>query len=156
MSANDANRTSGDTAAIRALLDRLADAWARGDGAAYGAAFAADATYVTYLGTLYQGPDDIGSAHQALFEGPLEGTRLATHILDIRFYGVDTAVVTTRGDTHKGTSRPGSLRKVQTYTMVRGDDGHWLVAAFQNTKHRRLLEAVTFRFQPNSKPLAAR
>ncbi|HEX6673760.1 MAG TPA: hypothetical protein VF486_01870 [Actinomycetes bacterium] len=48
ISANDASRTSDDTAAIHALLDRLADAWAR-------------ATYATYLGTLYQGPDDIGS-----------------------------------------------------------------------------------------------
>jgi uncharacterized protein (TIGR02246 family) len=34
-----------DEAAIRALLDRMGQAWARGDGDAYASVFSEDATY---------------------------------------------------------------------------------------------------------------
>jgi uncharacterized protein (TIGR02246 family) len=145
------NRTA-DVEAVHALLRALADAWARGDGRAYGDLFTADATYVTYVGTLYQGADEIGAAHQALFDSFLKGTELACEIVSLRFTGADTALVVTRGDTYKG--RPGKVHKVQTYTLVRVD-GRWRVAAFQNTRHRALLEAVSFRAQPATRPHAA-
>jgi uncharacterized protein (TIGR02246 family) len=139
-----------DIAAISALLDELVEAWDRGDGAAYGAAFTTDASYITYVGTRYHGGAEIGRAHQALFESFLKGTRLASQIANIRFYGVDVAVVLTRGDTYK--KRPRRLRKVQTYTLVRQADGHWKIAAFQNTMRKPLMEAISFRFKPASKP----
>ncbi|MFC4950932.1 SgcJ/EcaC family oxidoreductase [Pseudonocardia sp. GCM10023141] len=142
-----------DDTAIHDLLDLLSDAWARGDGAAYGVLFTADATYVTFVGTVYRGPDDIGSGHQTLFDSFLKGTRLATEVIDIRYPGPDTALVLTRGDTYKG--KPGKLGKVQTYTVVRSGSDGWLVAAFQNTRHRPVMEAVSFRMQPASKPHAA-
>lgn len=141
-----------DTAAIHALIDGLTEAWDRGDGTTYGAGFTDDATYITYVGTLYRGPEEIGRAHQALFDSFLKGTRLASEVIDLRFHGPDTAVVITRGDTYK-KNRPAKLPKVQTYTVVRQADGEWRVAAFQNTKHKALLEAISFRFQPASKPL---
>lgn len=143
---------AADTKAIRALLDRLTEAWSRGDGAAYAAGFTDDATYITFVGTLYQGADDIGGAHQTLFDSFLKGTCLASEVSRIRFYGADTAVVITRGDTYKG--KPGQPSKIQTYTVVRQTDGQWLVAAFQNTQHKKLMEAVSFKLQPKSKPLA--
>ncbi|WP_433247723.1 SgcJ/EcaC family oxidoreductase [Streptosporangium sp. CA-135522] len=143
-----------DIAAVRALLERTCDAWNRGDGAAYGTAFTDDATDVTFVGTIYQGAQEIGAAHQVLFDSFLKGTRLAMEIVDIRFYGADTAVAVTRGDTYKG--RPKKLGKVQTYTIVRGADGRWRIAAIQKTKHQSLMEAVSFRFQPASKPRARR
>ncbi|MEV4458082.1 hypothetical protein [Microbispora sp. NPDC049633] len=61
-----------------------------------------------------------------------------------------TALVVTRGDVHKG--RPGKLGKIQTYTVVRQATGEWKVAAFQNTKHKALMEAISFRAQPATKP----
>jgi hypothetical protein len=42
---------------------------------------------------------------------------------------------------------------VQTFTLVLEDDGQWRVAAFQNTKQHRLMEAVSFRMLPASAPL---
>lgn len=140
-----------DAAAIRALLDQLTEAWNRGDGAAYGALFTEDASYITYLGTLYTGSHDIGRAHQALFDSFLKGTRLASEIVGIRFHGADTAVVTTRGDTYK--NKPAKLRKLQTFTVVR-IGGRWRIAAFQNTMHKRLMEALSFRFKPDSRPMS--
>lgn len=137
---------------IRDLLHRTVEAWNRSDGTAYGECFTEDATDVTFVGTIYHGGKEIGSAHQALFDSFLKGTRLAMEIVDIRFYGPDTAVAVTRGDTYKG--RPKKLGKVQTYMIVRGADGAWRIAAIQKTKHNALLEGVSFRFQPKTRPQA--
>ncbi|MEV6521472.1 SgcJ/EcaC family oxidoreductase [Longispora sp. NPDC051575] len=141
-----------DTAEIRTLLARSQDAWNSGDGAAYGACFTADATDVTYAGTVYHGGEEIGRAHQTLFDSFLKGTRLTVDILEIRHYGADTAVVVTRGESAKG--QPRKLGKLATYTVVRDTDGRWRIAAVQKTQHKPLMEAVSFRFQPGTRPAA--
>ncbi|MFI7408450.1 SgcJ/EcaC family oxidoreductase [Streptomyces sp. NPDC049627] len=145
----DPARTS-DVAAIQALLAESRAAWNRGDGAAYGRCFTADATDVTYVGTVYRGGQEIGGAHGALFAGFLKGTELTLDITDLRFYGPDTAVVVTRGDVGKG--RPRRLGKVATYTVVREPGTGWRIAAVQKTRHKRLMEAVSFRLQPATRP----
>ncbi|WKX71327.1 SgcJ/EcaC family oxidoreductase [Streptomyces sp. XD-27] len=147
----ETSRTPDETA-IRALLERSCAAWNRGDGTAYGEQFTADATDITFAGTVYRGGPDIGRAHQALFDGFLKGTRLTVEIVDIRFHGPGTAVVVTRGDVHKG--RPKKLGKLATYTVVRETDGRWRIAAVQKTRHKRLLEAISFRLRPATRPTA--
>ncbi|MEU3843442.1 SgcJ/EcaC family oxidoreductase [Streptomyces sp. NPDC028635] len=139
-----------DAAAIRSLLDESSAAWSRGDGAAYGRCFTDDATDVTFVGTVYHGGEEIGRAHQALFDTFLKGTRLTLDITDLRFHGTGTAVVVTRGDVTKG--RPKRLGKLATYTVVRDGDGRWRIAAVQKTRHKRLMEALSFRFQPATRP----
>jgi len=141
-----------DPTTVTAVIDSLADAWARGDADAYGAHFTEDATYVTFVGTLYRGRQDIADSHRALFTKFLAGTRLAYEVFDVRFLGQDVAVLTTRGDTHKG-EYPKKLTKVQTYTLVREGD-RWLVAAFHNTQRKALMERVSFRFAPETRPKA--
>ncbi|NKY85699.1 SgcJ/EcaC family oxidoreductase [Nocardia veterana] len=142
--------TATDTAAIRALIERSSEAWNRGDGAAYGACFTADATDVTYVGTVYHGGAEIGNAHQALFDSFLKGTRLTVEIVEIRRYGSDTAVVLTRGESSKG--KPKKLGKMATYTVVRESDGEWRIAAVQKTQRKPLMEAISFRMQPATRP----
>ncbi|MCK2218715.1 SgcJ/EcaC family oxidoreductase [Actinomadura sp. ATCC 31491] len=140
------------TAAITAVLERSQDAWNRGDGAAYGACFTADATDVTFAGTVYHGGPEIGRAHQALFDSFLKGTRLVMDVLEIRRYGDDAAVVVTRGEVAKG--EPRRLGKLATYTLVREADGEWRIAAVQKTRHKALMEAFSFRMQPGTRPAA--
>ncbi|MFI5527688.1 SgcJ/EcaC family oxidoreductase [Kitasatospora sp. NPDC051853] len=147
---------STDRQAVTEVLARLADAWARHDADAYGAEFTEDAGYVTYVGTHYRGRSDIVASHRVLFAGFLKGTRLADELLDVRFPAPGLAVVTSRGDTYKGSSPKGRLTKVQTYTLVRESGGRWRVAAFQNTKRRPLLEAFSFRAAPGLVPSARR
>lgn len=147
--------TDRDRDAIAKVITSLVDAWGRHDADAYGDLFTEDATYITFVGTYYQGRRDIVESHRALFEGFLKGTRLADRILGIRFVGPGTAVVTGRGDTYKG-SLPKKLSKVQTYTMARQPDGRWLIAAFHNTKHKALMEAVSFKLAPRLIPAAGR
>lgn len=145
--------TTADRQAITDVIAALVDAWGRHDAAAYGELFTDDATYVTYVGTHYQGRRDIMESHRILFAKYLKGTQLADEILGIRFLGPNTAVVTGRGDTYKGRP-PRRLTKVQTYTLVREHDGRWRIAAFQNTKRKPLLEAISFRTAPGLIPSA--
>ncbi len=142
------------TTAIRELIERSCRAWNTGDGAAYGACFTADATDVTYAGTVYHGGDEIGRAHQVLFDSFLKDTTLTVHIIDIRCYGTDVAIVLTRGESSKGT--PRKLGKLATYTVVRDDTGQWLIAAVQKTRHKPFMEALSFRFQPATRPAPTR
>ncbi|KMS85207.1 MULTISPECIES: SgcJ/EcaC family oxidoreductase [Streptomyces] len=147
--------TSHDTTAVTAVLDALVAAWNEHDADAYGRLFTEDATYATYVGTLYQGRRDITESHRVLFTTFLKDTRLADEVVGIRFLGPDTAVVSGRGDTYKGR-RPRRLGKVQTYTLTREADGAWRIAAFHNTKRKPLTEAVSFRFAPGLVPAAGR
>ncbi|TCK20784.1 SgcJ/EcaC family oxidoreductase [Pseudonocardia endophytica] len=135
---------------VRAVLADLVDAWGRHDADAYGALFTEDATYTTFVGTLYRGREAIAECHRALWSSFLKGTSLADERIEVRFLSSDVAVVTSRGDVVKGRRRkpPG---KAQTYTVVRTDDG-WRVAAFQNTKRRPLLETISARLQPATAP----
>lgn len=144
-----------DVAAVRAVVDDLIAAWGRHDAEAYGALFTQDATYTTYVGTFYQGRRDIVESHRALFAKFLKDTQLADEILDIRFYGPEVAVVNGRGDTYKGR-RPRKLGKVQTYTLIRENDGRWRIAAFHNTQRKPLMEAMSYKFAPGIVPAADR
>ncbi|MEO6086543.1 MAG: SgcJ/EcaC family oxidoreductase [Umezawaea sp.] len=141
-----------DRTVLTAVIDSLADAWARGDADAYGAHFTEDVTYITFVGTRYQGRQDIVDSHRALFAKFVKGTKLAHEVLDVRFLGADAAVLTSRGDTVKG-EHPKKLTKVQTYAMVREGD-RWLVAAFHNTQRKPLMEGISFRFTPETRPNA--
>jgi uncharacterized protein (TIGR02246 family) len=153
MATDDLDRST-DNERITELLDALVRAWAEGDAAAYGLLFAEDASYITFVGTVYQGRTDIVRSHRTLFTKLLDGTRLIYEELDRRFYGPNTAVVTTRGDTIKG--RAQRLTKVQTYTLVRRDDGGWQVAAFHNTARQSIKERMSFRLAPETMPAAYR
>jgi uncharacterized protein (TIGR02246 family) len=154
---NDISADTTDLAAIRDLLLRSQDAWNRGDGAAYAACFTADASDVTFVGTVYRGGTDIGRADQALFDSFLKDTRLSVDIIEIRRYGADAAVVLTRGDVAK--KPPRRLGKLATYTVVR--DGHgqaggaWRIAAVQKTRRKPLMEAISFRLKPATRPTSA-
>ena len=137
--------------ALTEVLHRSQDAWNRGDGAAYGDCFTADATDVTFVGTAYHGAEAIGRAHQALFDSFLKGTRLYVDVREVRLLTPDVAVVVAHGEVAKKT--PKRLGKRVTYTLVRdAEDGTWSIAAAQKTKHARLMEAVSFRFQPATRP----
>lgn len=74
------------TQAVTSVLDSLADAWSKGDADAYGAHFTKDASYITFVGTMYHGRHDIIESHRALFEKFTKGTRLSGEISEVRFY----------------------------------------------------------------------
>ena len=138
---------------ICATFDALAASWAEHDAEAYGEQFTKEATYTTFAGTHYTGRQDIIDSHRALYNGPLEGTRLADSFLGFDLVRDDVAVVSTRGDTYEG-EEPDDLSKVQTYTLAHEDDGQWRVTSFHNTKRNAVMERVQFLMEPESKPAA--
>ncbi|MDA1361840.1 SgcJ/EcaC family oxidoreductase [Glycomyces luteolus] len=148
---------TADTEAVEAVIRDTVAAWNAGDATAYGACFTADATYVTWVGTRYQGRQEIARAHAALFRMFLKGSTLADEIVAVRFIGPDAAIVSSNGDVVKGGKRPEGVKltKAQTYTIVREADGHWRIASFHNTKHKALMERISFAFAPETMPAGA-
>ncbi|MBB4929915.1 uncharacterized protein (TIGR02246 family) [Lipingzhangella halophila] len=136
-------------------IEALSEAWAVGDADAYGTSFTEDATYTAFAGTYYDGRTDIVEGHRALFDGVLSGTKLSDSFLGIRLLGPDTAIVTTRGDTYEDEP-PDTPSKVQTYTLQRQPDDGWLIASFQNTQRKPLMERVQYLVNPDSRPAAER
>lgn len=116
---------SDDEAAIRSLLTRLYDAWARGDGAAYAQCFAEQSDYITFNGMHLRGRRENATLHSALFRRVLKGTKLSAQIESIAVLSGDVALVHTAGS--------GRKRSYQTYVVVKlGAD--WLIRSFQNTR----------------------
>jgi uncharacterized protein (TIGR02246 family) len=117
---------------VRAVLDRLTQAWNDGDAAAYGRLFTEDADYVTFFGLNTPGRTRIEEVHRALFEGPLKGSKLTGGgEVKVRFVRPDVAVAVGGG----GSSLAGAEDRASTVTfvLVREGDG-WLITAFQNTR----------------------
>jgi uncharacterized protein (TIGR02246 family) len=117
--------TTDDETAIRSLLTRLHDAWARGDGAAYAQCFAEQSDYITFNGMHLRGRTENAMLHSALFRGVLKGTKLSAEIESIALLSSAIALVHTAGS--------GRKRSYQTYVLVKLG-AEWLIRSFQNTR----------------------
>jgi uncharacterized protein (TIGR02246 family) len=64
----DLDPVAEDEQRIRALLARMFEAWANGDGEAYASCFTDDCDYITYNGIHLRGRSENASLHNALFK----------------------------------------------------------------------------------------
>jgi uncharacterized protein (TIGR02246 family) len=137
-----ASLSRADEEAIRALIDRQVKGWNTGDPDAYASVFTLDADYVTFLGSRHKGREAIAMSYAPLFEKLLRGSRLCTQITQTRYLTPDVALIQARAAVTTQMRRwHRSADRVNTSIAVRGDDG-WLLAASQNTTHRRFAERV--------------
>jgi len=134
--------TSQDEDAIRSLLARMTDAWARGDAQAYADCFTLDSDYVTFHGMHLRGREENAKIHQPLFDGVLKGTRIDAPVEGLAFLAPDVALVHTAGSGAKRASARRRPNSVQTFVIVRRN-GQWQIRAFQNTRMRRFSLWVT-------------
>ena len=131
-----------DEAAIRELLDRQVAGWDAGDAEAYASVFTPDADYVTFLGSHHRGRDAIAASYIPLFAKLLKGSRLKTDITQLRFLTADVALIHSKAAVlRSGRRRPRRGDRVNATIALRTDEG-WLLAASQNTTHRRLAEKL--------------
>ncbi|HEX3593300.1 MAG TPA: SgcJ/EcaC family oxidoreductase [Pseudonocardiaceae bacterium] len=138
--------------AVRALFDRATQAWTDGDAAAYADCFTPDADYVTFVGSHYRGHAAIEGCHIPLFTKFRKGSRLDAEITGLRFLSPDVALVHAKGAVVSGTKRRNRRNtKVQTYVAVR-ENGTWLFTAFQNTRYRPVMEAISVRLDARMAP----
>jgi uncharacterized protein (TIGR02246 family) len=130
-----------DEAAIRAVFDRLAESWNRGDGAAYGRLFTGDADYVDVTGAHHKGGEAIGRLHRFLFDGPLKGSTLEGGAdgaagTGVSFLAPDVAISVGGGASRlagEAEEAPAERRSVNTTVLVKRD-GEWRIRAFQNNR----------------------
>jgi uncharacterized protein (TIGR02246 family) len=130
--------TVPDRRAIKALIDGLAEAWNRHDGAAYAAAFTDDADYIAFDGTHVRGRRAIARLHRYLFENVLRGSRRVFEGSPrLRFLNPETAIAVIEGAVvmpwQRRSKRP--RRSIQTYILVKRDDA-WRVSAFHTSRVR--------------------
>jgi uncharacterized protein (TIGR02246 family) len=114
----------------------------QGDPKAYAGVFTADADYVTFLGSHYKGRKAIAASYAPLFKKLLKGSRLDAEITQLRFLTSDVALIqATAAVTRKSGRRGRPHTRVNTSIAVRTEVG-WLLAASQNTTHRRPAEKL--------------
>ena len=134
MSSNSSSVLADDAVAIRTVPQRISAAWADNDGAAFAAAFTADATLILPGDIFLTSREQIASFMTAAFAGPYKGTRVFGEPLSARFLADGAAVVVTRG----GVLAPGDEevapeRTIRATWVLTRHDGEWLIAAYQNT-----------------------
>jgi uncharacterized protein (TIGR02246 family) len=120
--------SAGDEVAVRGLLDRVNDAWARGDATAYASYHTPDADLVDFRGVHARGRQEIVDLLQPAFDTVLKDTRVEARIVGLRFLAPDVAIFHTEGQIV-----PTGAASVQTFVATR-TDGEWAIAAFQNTR----------------------
>ncbi len=134
----DTDARAQDDREIRAIVDRMFDAWGRGDAAAYHADLTDDADYVAFDGSWRSKADSIRS-HENLFRTVLYGSRLTGQVESVRFVTPDVAVVHLTGSVVEGWRQRMRRRRLSRQTMVVvRRDGRWQVTAFHNTRVRPL------------------
>jgi uncharacterized protein (TIGR02246 family) len=133
---------SQDEAAIRAVVQSLADAWTAGDGGKFGAPFVTDADYTVWNGIYLSGREAIAQGHQQIFDTFYKDTKLQFDIRKIRFLGDTVAIVHTFGRMVKKSEEfPKEPQVVPVFVMSR-ENGKWQIIAFQNTTIQKPLAAA--------------
>jgi hypothetical protein len=69
-----------DDQELKALFQRVCQAWTDGDAAAYAACFTADCDYVSFDGTRAHGREQVIESHDKLFRGVLFGSALVGEV----------------------------------------------------------------------------
>lgn len=123
-----------DIAAVRAVPQRIVEAWSRHDADAFAQTFTEDGTMILPHDVFAQGAAGIRAFMAGAFAGPYRGTQVTGTPVHVRLLGPDVCVLITRG----GVLRPGETevaedhRVLATWILHR-QDGTWKVAAYQNT-----------------------
>jgi uncharacterized protein (TIGR02246 family) len=135
MNSQTATQTAADEDAIRAIHQRMIDAWNVGDGAAFGAPFTDDADFVAFEGTHLKGRQEIASFHQQIFDTVAKGSRLEGAVRFVRLLSPVLAVmhsvvrVTLPGQTEASPSRDS-----MQLTVVAKRDGEWRGEGLMNAR----------------------
>jgi uncharacterized protein (TIGR02246 family) len=134
--AHPTESTTDSTTADRVaavVLTRLEDAWNAADGAAFGAAYRPDASFVTVQGLHIEGAEAIGAGHAGIFATIYAGSVNAMQLVSARELA-DGVVLAVSRHTLQVPAGPlaGTHQAMSTSVLVRDLDG-WRVAATHNT-----------------------
>lgn len=118
------------------VLARLEQAWNDGDGEAFGALYAQDATFVTIRGERATGRDAIAAGHAEIFRTVYAGSTNRMRLDSVRTVG-DGALLTSATSTLTAPTGPlaGTHQARSTSVLVpdAGSPLGWSVATTHNT-----------------------
>jgi uncharacterized protein (TIGR02246 family) len=130
---NVSHSTPADSEAVRALHEKLLDAWNRGSASGMAALFEDNGNVVGFDGSQLDGRAAIESEMGRIFEDHVTAAYVA-RIREIRFLTSGVAILRAVA----GMIPPGqsdlnpAVNAVQTLVAVRSGE-HWRIAVFQNT-----------------------
>ena len=125
--------TSDPQAVAGAFYATLQQAWNEADGAAFGAAFDPDASFVDIRGVAHDGAAAIAGGHQAIFNSIYKGSVVRYDLVSAQAVSDDVIVARGHGTLDApGGPMAGVHHAVNTIVLVRSN-GDWRGAAFHNT-----------------------
>jgi uncharacterized protein (TIGR02246 family) len=146
---------TADEDAIRAIPQRMIDAWNKGSGEAFAAPFTEDADFVAFEGTHLKGRQEIASFHQQIFDTVVKGSRLEGGVKFVSFLNPQLAVMhSTALVTLPGQKDPSPSRDSMQLFVVAKRDGEWRAEAVLNAR-RLTIERQLFSDDFDSLPKEA-
>ena len=132
-------QTSGDTAAIRGIVQEEIAAWDQGDAGAYARHVAPEATFTNIRGQFFSGHDAFLHQHDVIFRGIFKNTKLHQDIVSLRFLTPEVAVVevltsvtgVTRPPPRMTLDRQGRLR-TRLLQVVAKQARDWEIVVYHN------------------------
>ncbi len=122
-----------DRSAIEAIVGGLEAAWNGGDGGRFGAAFAADADFVTIRAEHSRGREAIAAGHEAIFRTIYAGSRNRYSVESLRLLRPDVALVHV-DSVLEAPSGPLAGRHTAKFSAVlTREAGGWQIASLHNT-----------------------
>ena len=155
MNSQTTTQTVSDENVIRAIHQRMIDAWNAGDAVAFAAPFTDEANFVAFEGTHLKGRREIALFHQRIFDTVVKGTRLQGEVKFVRLLSAALAVmhsvvrVTLQGQTEASPSRDS-----MQLTVVAKRDGEWRSEGLMNAR-RLTMERQLFLDDIDSLPAEA-
>lgn len=126
------NNAAAEQAAIAAVAQRVVTAWAAHDADAFASVFVEDGTMVM-PGLYFKGRDQIRDYMAKAYADEYRGTQVTGQPLNLKFLSDSSAVLLTEGGVlHPGENKPTHERAIRASWVVVKEDGHWLLASYQN------------------------
>lgn len=126
--------SSADRSAVQGVVEQLAAAWNRGDGAAFAAPFAEDAEQINIYGTQLIRRRRIAEMHAHVFSTMFRGSTNSLEVLDVQRISNDVLVakISSSVSVPAGPLQ-GELRTIGSLVLCRSGSG-WEIALFHNTR----------------------
>jgi uncharacterized protein (TIGR02246 family) len=126
--------TVAPTTVADAVFAGLEAAWNTADGAAFGAAFAAETDFVDIRGEHHRGgPEAMGAGHQAIFDTIYAGSTVAYRVDVAREAAPGVLVAVATSTLHAPGGPLAGVHHSRVTAVLREAGDRWEITAFQNT-----------------------